>query len=130
MGSTWLFKEEIGLGIVGDRAGRDGGFQAFWKRFPLHGFLASNPRGRSLSFALKRPRISARLGHDRAAIRPRSGHNHRLGRSSVGVRSSGGDSTAEAPRSRLDRGSIELRSWSSSTSPPRRLINLHVTGRS
>ena len=67
-----LFKEEIGLKIVGDGAGREGGFQASWKRFPLHGFVASNPRGMSLNFASKRPRFSARSGHDRAAIGPQS----------------------------------------------------------
>ena len=82
---------------MGNGAGREGGFQASWKWFPLHGFVASNPRGRSLNFASKRPRISARSGHDRAAIGPRSGHNPRLGRSSVGVQSSGSDSAAEAP---------------------------------
>ena len=39
-------------------------------------------------------------------IGPRSRHNRRLGRSSVVVRSSGGDSAAEAPRSRSDRTAI------------------------
>ena len=58
--------------------------------------------------------ISLRKGHefrhDRATIAPRSGHNLCLGRSSVGVRSFGGDSAAEAPRSRLDRAAIAVRS--------------------
>ena len=129
-GEYMLFKEKIGLEILGDGGGREGGFLASWKRFPLHGFVASNPRGRSLNFASKRPRISARSGRDRATIAPRSGHNRFLGRSSVGVRSSGGDSAAEAPRSRRDRGSIEPRSWSSSTSPPHRPIAFQVSRRS
>ena len=63
-----VLKREIGLEIVGDGAGREGSFQASWKRFPLHGFVASNPRGMSLNFASKRPQFSARSRRDRATI--------------------------------------------------------------
>ena len=54
--------------------------------------------------------IGPRSSRDRATIRPRSGHNLRLGRSSVGVRSSGGDSAAEASRLRVDPAAIAARS--------------------
>ena len=67
-GEYMPFKEEIGLEIVGDGAGCEGGFQVSWKRFPLHGFEASNPRGMSLNFTSKRPRFSARSDDDRATI--------------------------------------------------------------
>ena len=66
--------------------------------------------GKELEFRFKKATnfgtIGPRSGRDWATIGPRSGHNRRLGRSSVGVRSSGGDSAAEAPRSRLDRAAI------------------------
>ena len=101
-----FFKEEIRLENVGNGAGREGGFQASWKRFPLHGFVASNPRGRSLNFASKRPRISARSGHDRAAIGPRS----RRDRATIVVlvaRRSASDRLEAIPSLKLpDRGSI------------------------
>ena len=65
----------------------------------MHGFVASNPRGKSFNFALKRGMIfgaiGPRSGHDRATIAPRSGPNLRLGRLSVVVWSFGGDSAAE-----------------------------------
>ena len=91
---------------MGDGAGHERGFQASGKRFLLHGFVASNPRKISLNFASKRPRFLARSGRDQATIAPRSGHNGRLGHSSISFRSSGGDSATEAPQLRLDRAAI------------------------
>ena len=80
----------------------------------MHGFVASNPRGKSFNFASKRGMIfgaiGPRSGHDRATITPRSGPNLRRGRLSVVVRSSGGDSAAEGARSRFDRAAIAVRS--------------------
>ena len=50
------------------------------------------------------------FSHDRATIGPRSGHDRCPGRWSIAVRSNGGDSTPLAPRSRLDRAAIAVRS--------------------
>ena len=38
------FSRENWLGIVDHWSGRGGDLQASWKRFPLHGFVASNLR--------------------------------------------------------------------------------------
>ena len=83
------FCVEKGLifGTIGPRSGRDR--------------AAIGPRsGRD------RAEIGPRSGHDQATIAPRSGHNLSPGRSSVVFRSSGGDSAAETPRSRLDQATI------------------------
>ena len=69
-----LLKREIGPRIMGNWRIRGGGFQASWRRFLVHGFVASNPRGKSFNFASKRGMnfgaIGPRSGHDRAAIGP------------------------------------------------------------
>ena len=66
--------------------------------------------------------------HDRATIRPRSGVNHDARASSIAFRSKGNKSALIPRPNPLDRGSIAPRSWSSSTAPPRRPIELQVTG--
>ena len=74
-----------------------------------------------------------------ATIGPRSGHDRGPESSSIVVSSSRNDSAAKDVQSRLDRvviaarscrdrGSIKPQSWSSSTTPPRRPIDLQVTG--
>ena len=64
---------------------------------------AFNFAGNELQFFFKKGMIFGTNG-------PRLDHNHCLGQSSIVLRSSGGDFTAEAPRSRLDRAAIAVRS--------------------
>ena len=62
--------------------------------------------------------------HDRATIGSRSGVDRGVSASSITVRSIDDDAMAKSPRSRLDRGSIGPRSWSSSTGCRRRQIGI------
>ena len=71
--------------------------------------------------------------HDRATIWPRSGVNRDARASSIAYQSMGDESAPiprqKSPRSRRDRGSIGLRSWSSSTMFHRRPMKRQENGR-
>ena len=89
---------------------------------------ATNQLMFSFNFASDLPRFRRDFRHDRATIRSRSDADRGVGASSITCRSMG-DKSASSPRQDLlDRGSIAPRSWSSSTAPPRRPIELQVTG--
>ena len=108
-----------------------------WLQFRNQSASISPPN--IMHFSRDRATIGSRSGHDRVTIGPRLGHD----RATIGPRSWSWSFVDRRPldwrrfhhvnspiaaRSRRDRGSIRPRSWSSSTTPPRRPIELQVTG--
>ena len=126
-GNTWVFKEEIGPklwmmeAIVEAVCCRRGGDSFSLSR----GFnSAMNRLMFSFNFASDLLRFRRDFRHDRATIRSRSGVNCGV-RASPIARQSMGDQSAPIPRHlRLDRGSIEPRSRSSSTHPQGRPMKI------
>ena len=127
-GEYMLFKEKFGSKIVGHWSGRGGDLQGSWERFHLArtrlqfcDVFDRISRSKSLQFL-------PRSHHDHAAIGPRSCVDRDPRAPSIIVGSSRVDSAAEGVQSRLDRGSIGLRSWGSSIHGLRRPMMLQVDG--
>ena len=134
-GEYMLLKREIGPKIVGHWSGPGGDLQGSWERFHLERTrLQFRNQSASISppnimhFSRDRATIGPRLGHDRATIGPRSWSLSFVDRRPLDWRRFHHVNSPITARSRRDRGSIGLGSWSSSSTPPRRPINLQVTG--
>ena len=98
------------------------GHDRSWRRLdPLMTIVASILLQISLIFRFKK-------SHDRVAIRPRSRSWSFVDRPPLEWRRFHHVSSPIAARSHRDHGSIEPRLWSSSTTPPRRPIDLQLTG--
>ena len=117
------FKEEIGLKIVGDGRVRGGGLLA-----SRGGFLGRGSwlQFRNQSASILPPNIM-HFSRDCATIGPRSWSWSFIYRRAFDWPTLHHVNSPIAARSRRDRGSIGPRSWSSSTTPPRRPIELQVT---
>ena len=119
-----LLKREIGPTIVGHWSGCGGGLIASRRRFLGRGSLLQF-RNKSASIS---PPIILHFSRDRATIGRRLGHDRATIVVLVIRRSTSARLAAIPPCQLPDRGSIEPRSWSSSRTPPCRLIDHQATG--